>query len=550
MRSILSALPARSTRLRGSIAAGCYSIARRAPAHWAWRGLWRGIGGIVRPCRCPRPLAAYSVCFAVGCGCVYSVASAPSAVSLPAVDPLPSAEPTPTADPVADVAPMVDSRYCCNADCSNRRRHKPGAKCRFAPATSPTPEPTPEANVEPTPSAEPEPEPAIEVCSESAIGPNVPDSPTHFNRKDLVVALKLLKHVIPTRNAAAGILGILGMRVVGNGLCQLSVSVLDGTTDTAAIQVPILGGVPDQKICVSHKQLSELLKSTNDKNIQIAFGDNVTFAAGSATAPLKTIEDERTIPDYSLDSSKLRKITQSLGDFAAKLKFSIHAARREPGQWCMNRIASFLPNSGENQITIACTDAHRLVVVGKLRNNDSYFMIPTGIAKQIIELSKHLPSDTQVSIETDLKRAVISCGRYTAYLELDSYNKFPPASDIIPKSFASTFSVKGCELLQAVKSQKPYWPAETNACWLEFDERVHATADGDGDKSPSVCQVTRRSGSAASAKFNAMFLIDFLAECGREEIEVCFGKRSDSPVVFKRKGEFSEYLELIMPIVS
>ena len=209
--------------------------------------------------------------------------------------------------------------------------------------------------------------------------------------------------------------------------------------------------------------------------------------------------------------------------------------------------AVYLHTSGGG-LYMAATDSYRLAEKQLMTMNEEVsLLVPVSAMNEVLRIVGDYDGD--VVVTNDEQQILFQVGDVELVARLIE-GKYPPYQNLIPKTFATSVTLKRADLLNITKVSSLFARESAGSITINVDEAAQAVsirsvASQLGENTATANgQVT----GAGSITLNSRYLLDALHVLSGEEVTFCFNGKLE-PSVLKDPAA-NDYVHIVMPLKS
>lgn len=202
----------------------------------------------------------------------------------------------------------------------------------------------------------------------------------------------------------------------------------------------------------------------------------------------------------------------------------------------------------EGNLYMAATDSYRLAEKKLAEHSEEIeLLIPVSAMQDLLRIVSDFEGDViVVSDETQVQFRVGDVELVARLIE----GKYPPYRSLIPKSFATTATLKRADLLNITKVSSLFARESAGSITINVDESqqnvsIRSVASQLGENTATADAKVTGSGAVT---LNSRYLLDALHALGGDEVSFCFNGKLEATLLKDPKQD--DYLHIIMPLKS
>lgn len=318
----------------------------------------------------------------------------------------------------------------------------------------------------------------------------------------------------------------------GNTLTVSSTNLeLTITTTTDAI------GEVDGIMCVSAKDLTELLKNIPEQPISFNVDNNVLNIKSSVGSYDLPCDDYKEFPQLSTIESDKVTLSDSFIHAIGAVSFctSSDDLRRAMTGVCLN--------CGNGKIEICATDAHKLGLFKVETDSDSFkIIIPKTVSNLIPKIYKSGDIEmihNEGNVEFTMGNVVISSKLIDA--------KYPDYNAVIPVENPNTLTIERSTLIGSLKRLSTFTSSETNQVMIGVNDNTLYLKSSDS-------KLSKKANETISCMYqcdpmeigvNAVSMIDILSKMSNKEITINMSTPNRAMIIESSDSD----IYLLMPVM-
>jgi DNA polymerase III subunit beta len=274
----------------------------------------------------------------------------------------------------------------------------------------------------------------------------------------------------------------------------------------------------------------------------------IETASGSTSLPTGA-NPEEWVPRETFEEAAEKSYTFAAGELQEYIRSVVFAADRTDAtaRWSVCSVG-FHGEAEGNALTIVATDTRRLAWCGNRVRGDLIRLVPRAFCESF--LSAKLPNGCEVHIEFSAHHARLN-GKGFDYVTRLVEGRFPPYADVVPRCPQIVATVNATMFAQSIRTAAKATDDEIQRVEMSFTgSRVEVAGRSESSEAKSDCPLISYSGEPLEIAFNARFVLEYLALCGKNEtvrLEMSLPNNGGSkPLVMKGEHTVSSYL--VMPL--